>query len=890
MLVQKAAVLCFAGCSLARSLSLPEKLAPRQDPTPTAGAPAALSTACGDIIADVDDPSGYRNFWAKDAYSCLQSVPFNPAVASRFLRYWNETIQFQSTLAYLKSPPQGYQQPAVDVQEELAEIQRRIGSGFYSNQYAFEADFQLLTYALHDGHVQLKAGAMSAFSWGAPFEIASASVDGKEPPKIFFTADIIDSQNEGWTPSAIKTINGEDVVGYLKKFAALNAWGYVEPHTEWNALMSSPALDVQSGQTVWSGAATFYPGDNLTVHFENYTDGDDSTWWDTIWVATYNEIANYTGPLSTGGDFYNYFVLGETPASFDPARIVRPIFHGVAGEPDAAPGNWSAASFGAFPENPDVAQFDLGPTTPGIVSGYFYRDISTGVLSLPSFDAMVDSVGNFSTAIGEFIDGASAAGLDNVIIDLQRNSGGLTLLSYTTFKYFFPDLAPFGGSRRRITPLANTLGKATTDFWELLDETDPDELAFKQEMGADDWLITNRLNAATGSNFSSWEEYATVVNDNDDTFSQIEQYDLGNIIFDQAAFNQWVPMMYVEEEEGDRTNRPWNPEQITILTDGTCGSACALFVEMMTRVGVKTVAAGGLPQSGPMQAASGNRGATVYGVDELDEDMQFAREIDEFLDDNVNASVPEIRESGMYLLYATLNLRDQVRKDDPIPLQFKYEAADCRIYYTLANAYNFTRLWYDVAAAAADPSLCVEGSTGFSTTNNTISSPPPAAEAERPTLTQDNPVVEQVQFEADPDSGLRDVKGTEPARTVYQFGFCTTRAVEGDACDDGLGTGVCALIKYTCTTSTGKTNVSRLTCLPPCECGGQLCSCPQKGTCAIARGTGPENKDTGIRNFSGQNLETATSQGTCIPPAKFGCPTSAKPKPKTRTRGGTAGI
>jgi hypothetical protein len=76
-------------------------------------------------------------------------------VATRFLRYWNETIQFQSTLSYLKSPPQGYQQPAVDVLKELASIQNRINSGFYSNQYAFEADFQLLTYALHDGHVAL---------------------------------------------------------------------------------------------------------------------------------------------------------------------------------------------------------------------------------------------------------------------------------------------------------------------------------------------------------------------------------------------------------------------------------------------------------------------------------------------------------------------------------------------------------------------------------------------------------------------------------------------------------------------------------------------------------------------------------------------------------------
>lgn len=114
-------------------------------------------------------------------------MPFNAAVASRFVKYWNETIQFQSTLAYLKNPPEGYQQPAIDVLDELSKIQQRIDSGFYNNQYAFEADFQLLAYALNDGHVALTAGALAAFSFASPYEIVSVSVDGKQPPKVYIT-------------------------------------------------------------------------------------------------------------------------------------------------------------------------------------------------------------------------------------------------------------------------------------------------------------------------------------------------------------------------------------------------------------------------------------------------------------------------------------------------------------------------------------------------------------------------------------------------------------------------------------------------------------------------------------------------------------------------------
>jgi hypothetical protein len=117
-------------------------------------------------------------------------VPFNPAVATRFIEYYNTTLQFQSTLAYLKDPPTGYQQPAVDVVARLADIESKVNSGYYKNEYSFEADVQLLTYALHDGHVDLLAGILSAFSFASPYYISSVSVDGKKAPEIFFTGEL----------------------------------------------------------------------------------------------------------------------------------------------------------------------------------------------------------------------------------------------------------------------------------------------------------------------------------------------------------------------------------------------------------------------------------------------------------------------------------------------------------------------------------------------------------------------------------------------------------------------------------------------------------------------------------------------------------------------------
>lgn len=66
-------------------------------------------------------------------------------------------------------------------------IRQNVTAGYYNNQYAFEADLQLLIYSMHDTHVVLTAGILSAFSFASPYAISSASVDGRQAPKIYIT-------------------------------------------------------------------------------------------------------------------------------------------------------------------------------------------------------------------------------------------------------------------------------------------------------------------------------------------------------------------------------------------------------------------------------------------------------------------------------------------------------------------------------------------------------------------------------------------------------------------------------------------------------------------------------------------------------------------------------
>lgn len=261
--------------------------------------------------------------------------------------------------------------------------------------------------------------------------------------------DLIEAidQNVGyWTPSAVSTINGQDVIPFLTQFAAINAPGNVEPHADWNDLMSSAAGDVQGIFSVFEGNTKLYPGENITFNFENGSTTDSLPW--LAWYS--NIIVDNPPSLSTGQDLYSYFVLGVAPASNSTAitSTSTPLATSTSfaaasatvanavptnpGSAEATPSSWAYSPF--YPDNPVVSQPNLGLLNGGVVTGYFLNDGVTAVLSIPSFDVTAEAVASFSSTIGLFLQKSKAAGLTRFIVDLQRNDGGSDLLATDAFK------------------------------------------------------------------------------------------------------------------------------------------------------------------------------------------------------------------------------------------------------------------------------------------------------------------------------------------------------------------------------------------------------------------------------------------------------------------------
>ena len=132
---------------------------------------------------------------------------------------------------------------------------------------------------------------------------------------------------------------------------------------------------------------------------------------------------------------------------------------------------------------------------------------------------------------------------------------------------------------------------------------------------------------------------------------------------------------------------------------------------MHHQAGVRTVVAGGRPEMGPMQAVGGTRGAQAYTSVDLDEDIDVA----EILNDTVTNILPD-RSVGNLVNFAEFNIKDAVREGESFPLQFAYEAATCRIFYTQHTVYNYINLWnYVTDAIWRNPFLCIDGSANGTT-------------------------------------------------------------------------------------------------------------------------------------------------------------------------------
>lgn len=173
------------------------------------------------------------------------------------------------------------------------------------------------------------------------------------------------------------------------------------------------------------------------------------------------------------------------------------------------------------------------------------------------------------------------------------------------------------------------------------------------------------------------------------------------------------------------------PEDVVVLTDGVCASACAILVEFLTRqANVKTIAVGGRGKEGPMQAIGGTKGAQAYTFSSIVTQTAYLNTavVGPYISDELaalaNDTLPGLNPlplgSERALAGYGINLRDSIPPGDDagIPLQFIFEPANCRIYYTPVTVDNPLILWEQVYDIAWNGGKCNYGSINSDVSNN----------------------------------------------------------------------------------------------------------------------------------------------------------------------------
>ncbi|KAF2213186.1 hypothetical protein CERZMDRAFT_17713, partial [Cercospora zeae-maydis SCOH1-5] len=664
---------------------------------------------------------------AQIALSCLRTVPLQNEANVDQLEGLRIFLESESDLLYLNASQPARLYPDVDLLTGLDTLQQRLGEDYYSNEFDFQADIARLFASAYNGHLVYVPDIVGVFSLAhilddQLYSLVSVSSDGTSLPSIYAHRDLpalSQSQGGEYEPSPITHINGRDAEDFLNEHAALTG-DRQDPDANYNNLFPNTL----SRQFLPSSTGTFEqfqflrdPGEETVLSFDNGTEARLQ-----VLAATSLDVSGITD----GQDFFQRCCNNSALQMLTPAHISW-----NAHFPKSLRARQAASSSSSFPE-------PISGLDDGSITGYFPEGTpDLAVLAIASFlpaGSPETATTEFGNAVRRFLDAASEAQKTRLIIDLRGNGGGYGFLAHETFRQLFPDQDPYDAYNFRATELFDAVGQTVSD--QLSGVTTQDfgpSSAPALFSGPYPFNYRQQLDAENNT-FDSWSDLfgPADVPSTDDQLTNIVRSNVSNIY--QTAFPVY-PL-----GQSDVAPEVFEPANIVLLQDGGCASTCVLFSEFMKASApgtIRSVVVGGRRQEGPMQYAGGVKGGQLTPMAQvgaivfvslenatLSQQLDFERTFGQQL---IVAAIAALSrayynpEGTIASLLASINFRNTIREGDPsaTPLQYVYDAASCRVFYTAAMYGSQELLWERVYESAWEDGSCVAGSTGHPSANRT---------------------------------------------------------------------------------------------------------------------------------------------------------------------------
>ncbi|KAH7391549.1 peptidase S41 family protein [Cadophora sp. MPI-SDFR-AT-0126] len=640
---------------------------------------------------------------AQLAFDCLQSVPNKPDPAVAMVKSLKAFVQWQSTLAFLKDPPSSYMLPATDIEGGLSNISSTAAAGGFKSEYDFQLSVVKLIISAHDGHFAYRPDVFKAFGFrnNLASDIVSVSKDGKAVPKLYHLGAVNGTNGTVDTAPAITKINGVDAAKYITDMN-LQFSSFQDPDSQWNSQFPTYA---SPGGILTVAASLAFQGPSVTLTYDNGQERTEQSF------AVIRAGANFSG-ISNGEDYYQRFC---NPNNQIPTNMTTPTTTPVTNTTLPKP----PPTISGYPL-PIVRDSGANTTSGYFLNGTGYENVA--VLAVSGFSpegnvGAVEYLTNFQSTVGSFLAQSKAAGKTRLVIDLQANGGGFVVAGYELFAQLYPTVQRFQADNLRLADslvnMARIVGAIPNNFTASTPAQRAAIAALSQSPVVSN-LVPGGVFTPGGASFNSVEQIIAPVSLKGDLFTA----------YQQAPLNQTDPQFNLTGT-GNRSNPPasvFAPENVVLLTDGTCGSTCTLFSYLMIlQMNVKATVIGGRPQTGVMQSIAGVEGAQVFPLDEI---AIAAAAVIELAPAERKADLLAGETGLLADGYALQRLTAVANPgavngknafsatDSQTPLQFLMQPANCRIFYTAQMLSSPELVWKrTVDATWTNPQqFCVEGS------------------------------------------------------------------------------------------------------------------------------------------------------------------------------------
>ncbi|KAJ1300879.1 hypothetical protein OPQ81_002517 [Rhizoctonia solani] len=580
--------------------------------------------------------------WLKPSQvnSCLSYFPFNATLRDNIVDVLSKTFdQFHASTKFHLKMPEPYEDTTVDILDELQRIKRST----YSSDFELHQDVSRTVKRLADGHASyLNFCYDSIFLTYLPFPLAVLAEPGHEDVQnIYIVPEASEITRKEFGGGALKiwrsalgrnlsdfdgarivSIGGQDPWDVVDAYAA-TAGGYQAKSIRQNSFFSSyQLLNYQMGgfaQPEWptlgdsisltlvrNGTTTEETFDvpylsrkesgagNFTSAKELWANNCRPT--ETTNGASLGRIAPKKGKTAAGVELTSPDDPFSRPARFQRDPIMPQLYRG---RPLAIS---SLVSDGpqfeiALPEN-------LIPT--GNVSGtgdmnwFVLEDRKTAVLRLFSFSG---DLADLYQNVLDGIDAVKSKGAYRLLIDLTNNGGGYVCLA-AWLRRVLAGPAP----ELDLLPGMNTSVRAQELPKKIVDS-----------------IVNNRTGLTAEEISGSFYNPTTWRDINNETLpADYNWLDPGlevkvngvSDIFSQSVADNCLPFPLEPP-----ATKPFEFENIAIMSNGRCGSSCSLFsILMHLRHNVKTVVVGGKP--GTVQQYCGIVGGQATNFAHLDTEVK----------------------------------------------------------------------------------------------------------------------------------------------------------------------------------------------------------------------------------------------------------------------------